>query len=156
MEFSLLPEGWWSCQQKLRAEDRDRDRGQQSLSGLGCLWPPPLGPQQWTCMGSVTYRTSGRGAAGLQGAFVGTRKVAAGGAGRLCSVHLGHRGTDGVIAPWQVGHGRMGAMQSELRADRHAGSLGALHSEAAQQCHSLRALQALQRRPARGPPGLQP
>lgn len=99
-------------------------------------------------MGSLTSRTLGGGVAGLRGTFVRTRKAAPGEAGRLCSVHLGHRGTDGVIPPWQVGHGRMGAMQSELWADGHAGSLGALHSEAAQQHYSLCALQALQRCPA--------
>lgn len=47
-------------------------------------------------------------------------------------------------------------MQPQLWADRPAGTLRALHSAPTQQHHPFRAHQALQRRPAREPPGLQP
>lgn len=62
MQFSLLPGRVvvMSAEAEGKEQRHRRDRGQQSLSGLGCLWPPLLGPQQWTYMASLTSRTLGR------------------------------------------------------------------------------------------------
>ena len=81
------PEGLvMSAEAEVRGQSQEPKKGQRpALHGH----TPTRISQPWACLGFIVCRTSGRGPASLQGAFLTVGRAVPGGAGCLASVHQG-------------------------------------------------------------------